>query len=122
MIIKELNHIALHTADLAASCRFYADILCLKTIPRPAFDFAGEWFRLGKQELHLIAGRTDKETIPNHRRRHFALQVESAEATIAYLEAKKVPFEPPKLRPDGAIQIFLQDPDGHWIELCQLPS
>ena len=30
-------------------------------------------------------------------------------------------FEPPKRRPDGARQIFLRDPDGYFIEICELP-
>jgi len=32
-------------------------------------------------------------------------------------KAQKIPFHGVQHRPDGASQIFLQDPDGHWIEL-----
>jgi hypothetical protein len=28
----------------------------------------------------------------------------------------------PKQRPDGMWQIFIQDPDGHYIELTELPD
>ena len=32
-----------------------------------------------------------------------------------------VPFvSPPKKRPDGAIQLFINDPDGHLVELCSV--
>ncbi len=27
-----------------------------------------------------------------------------------------------KTRPDGVLQTFVQDPDGHWIELCVSPG
>jgi lactoylglutathione lyase len=30
---------------------------------------------------------------------------------------QKAIYRPPKPRPDGILQIFLQDPDEYWIEL-----
>jgi lactoylglutathione lyase len=33
-----------------------------------------------------------------------------------------VNFMGPKQRPDGIWQIFVQDPDGHYIELTELPG
>ena len=54
----ELNHVALHVADVEKSSEFYADVLKLEPMERPAFEFPGAWFRLGDfQELHLIGGR-----------------------------------------------------------------
>ena len=62
MKILQLNHVALHVSDLAASCRFYEQVLGVTQIDRPAFDFAGAWYELSpatpqapRQELHLIA-------------------------------------------------------------------
>ncbi len=120
MNVLELNHVALHVADLDASIAFYRDQLELPQIPRPAFDFPGAWFRLGPgQELHLIAGRA--LPVPGHNRsRHFALQVDSIEAAEALLRRNEVTYHPRKRRPDGAWQIFLADPDGHMIELADL--
>ena len=58
MKILELNHVAIHVADVERSSAFYRDVLRLEMIPRPAFDFPGAWFRLGAaQELHLIGRR-----------------------------------------------------------------
>ena len=118
MNITQLNHVALHVTDLEASRRFYADVLGLQPIPRPAFDFPGAWFRLGvDQELHLIAGGKEG-SVPAARRGHYALMVDSMAAAEANLKSRGVPFRGPKPRPDGAQQIFLADPDGYAIELC----
>ncbi|GAB4118564.1 MAG: hypothetical protein OHK0057_28400 [Thermoflexibacter sp.] len=115
-----LNHIALHVADLEKSIFFYQHILELPTLPRPAFDFAGAWFRLGKdQELHLIAGRK-AEVNAHSRGNHFALSVSSIQKAEEFLLAKEVHYQAPKQRPDGIWQIFLQDPDGYYIEICEI--
>jgi lactoylglutathione lyase len=121
MNINELNHVAIHVEDVARSCDFYRDILRLEAIPRPAFDFSGAWFRLGKyQELHIIAGRTDP-VFGQNRGTHFALLVDDLDRWEQHLQSLNVERMPRKLRPDGAEQIFFSDPDGHCIELCTAP-
>ena len=117
-----LSHVAIHVADVPASEAFYRDVLGLPQLPRPAFDFPGAWFRLGQvQELHLIGNRT--QPVHSHSRgTHFALQVPDIRAAEAELRAKNAAFTGPKQRPDGNWQIFVQDPDGHYIELCELKS
>jgi catechol 2,3-dioxygenase-like lactoylglutathione lyase family enzyme len=114
--IRELNHVALHVRDLDASLRLYGDVLGLARIPRPAFDFPGAWFALGRQELHLIA---DPELDAARRRHHhFALLVDDAYAARAELMRKGVTgLEGPSPRPDGPLQLFFHDPDGYRIEL-----
>lgn len=118
MEIEELNHVAIYVKDLDASYRFYYEILELQPLPRPAFNFPGAWFKLGSsQELHLIGIRN--EELIFHKNHHFALKVKSAKQAEALLLQKGVKFRGPKARPDGAIQIFLQDPDGYHIELFE---
>ena len=120
MNILELNHVALHVADLDASLAFYRDQLELEPMARPAFDFPGAWLRLGpRQELHLIAGR-QHPVQSQGRGTHFALQVESINEAEALLRRNGVAYRPRKRRPDGTWQIFVADPDGHWIELTDL--
>ena len=117
----QLDHIALHVEDVPRSVDFYTEALQLQPIPRPAFDFPGAWFRLGvAQELHLIGGRTEPSR-SHHRGTHFAILVESLDPWERHLQAIGVTYRPRKRRPDGAGQIFLTDPDGHYIELCQPP-
>jgi len=120
IVVHELNHVAIHVRDLNASRRFYRDILGLSEITRPAFDFDGAWFALGKQELHLIVG----ESLPDigHSNHHFALRVDDPFAAKAELAKRGITaFEGPKRRPDGAMQLFFRDPDGYRIEMCSGP-
>ena len=120
MHILELNHVALHVADVDRSVQFYRDVLLLPQLPRPAFDFPGAWFRLGKaQELHLIGDRS-QDVHSSNRGNHFALQVDTTEPWEQHLQRCGATFRPAKPRPDGALQIFVCDPDGHWIELVNL--
>ncbi len=121
MKVTQLNHIAIHVLDLQRSRAFYQEILGLEAISRPAFNFPGAWYRLGRdQELHLIERGGESASPPNER--HYALMVDDIDAFAGFLESRGVPFRGPKPRPDGAQQIFLRDPDGHVIELCTPPT
>ena len=122
--LAQLNHVALHVADLEQSVDFYQNVLQLKPIPRPAFSFPGAWFLLGEdQELHLIGGR--KQDVHSHNRgNHFALLTPSVadfEGWERYLTEHGVRFDPRRTRPDGALQLYVIDPDGHYIEICTAP-
>jgi len=119
MKVSELNHIALHVANVERSSDFYQNVLKLPRLVRPAFDFDGAWFRLGaSQELHIIEGRR-KDVVNDRRGAHFALSVDSIDEFKVQLEKHQVTFFPPKERPDGIIQLFLVDPDGYYIELAE---
>ena len=127
--VRQIDHVTLVVRDLDASRRFYVDWLGMVEVPRPAFDFAGLWFRAGETLVHLIlesdrsgpAG-VNQGSPRTTRCHHLAFAVEDAEAAAVELEAAGVMFvSKPKRRPDGAIQTFVLDPDGHIIELCSAP-
>ncbi len=122
MQVRQLNHVALHVADVDLSVAFYRDTLKLPIMDRPAFDFPGAWFRLGAdQELHLIGDR-NLPVHSDHRGGHLALIVDDLDQWESHLDACGARRLDRKIRPDGALQTFVQDPDGHWIELCLPPS
>jgi len=122
MEVRQLNHVALHVADVPRSVDFYERVLQLPALERPAFDFPGAWFRLGiDQELHLIGDRTES-VHSHHRGNHVALAVDDLDAWEQHLDSLGTTRLPRRVRPDGAGQIFVQDPDGHWIELCFPPA
>jgi lactoylglutathione lyase len=121
MKILELNHVAIHVSDVERSCEFYRMVLKLESMDRPAFTFPGAWFRLGdQQELHIIGERRDPVHSQN-RGNHFALRADDLGPWETHLQKLKIEYRPPKPRPDGAMQLFLRDPDGHTIELFTSP-
>lgn len=120
MDILELDHVAIHVADVEKSKAFYVETLQLPELPRPNFDFPGAWLALGPHELHLIGNR-ENEVNSHHRGTHFAMRVADIEPCVARLESFGIEFIR-KHRPDGAKQIFFQDPDGHYVECCQPPT
>ena len=121
MRILDLNHVALHVSDVAASIHFYRDVLGFTPKKRPDFNFDGAWFALGEsRELHLLEGR--KDPVPsNQRAGHFAVEVDSVEEAATFLSEKGLPLHGPQTRPDGALQVFVVDPDGHWVEFTEIP-
>lgn len=118
--IVEINHVSLWVKDVEKSIDFYKNKLGLEQLDtRPNFDFAGAWFALGKQQLHILDGRTDEIDHSGSRRNHFAVQVHSLKETENHLIEKKINYKGPKARPDGVLQIFIQDVDGYWIEFTE---
>ncbi len=114
----QLNHVAIHVADVDKTVQFYRRVLLLGSIPRPAFTFPGAWKRLGAdQELHII-GERDEPVIAGNRGNHFALMIDDMDAWETHLRQLNVEYLPRRIRPDGAYQIYVCDPDGHCIELC----
>jgi lactoylglutathione lyase len=119
--IYELNHVAIHVKDVEASCEFYKKVLQLKQIPRPAFTFPGAWFQLGSiQELHIIGDRTDP-VFSQNRGNHYALRVDELDGWERHFEKLGIAYRTRKMRPDGAWQIYVTDPDGHYVELYTPP-
>lgn len=125
MRVISLNHVALHVADVKTSVRFYRDVLGLPEIPRPrSFTFPGAWLQLGTHgELHLIgdAKPGSFETHDSSRGRHWALEVVDMGEVVERLRGLCQTFRGPGDRGDGALQVYVTDPDGYIVELCQLP-
>lgn len=121
--VQSLDHVTIVVKDLAATRRFYVDLLGMQEVPRPAFSFAGQWFRAGATFIHTIleapgTGVAGNGRDDNSRGHHFAFLVADCRAAAELLAAAGVPLvSPVKLRPDGAAQLFVQDPDGHLVEL-----
>ena len=63
-----------------------------------------------------------QDTYSHHRGGHFALIVDCLDEWENHLDAHQAVRLDRKNRPDGALQTFVQDPDGHWIELCKVPG
>jgi lactoylglutathione lyase len=116
-----IDHYSIYCFDLQKSIKFYSEIMGFASKPRPAFEFPGHWFDLGNgQELHLIAERgANKTDLPKTRNIHYAFKTTDIAAFNEKLDQQQVTKIGPKKRPDGITQIFIQDPDGYWIEITE---
>ena len=119
--VQSLDHVGIHVSDVATSESFYRTVLGLEPLERPDLGFPGTWLRIGKaQELHLIGKNSCPGNPPSER--HFAMAIEDADSWATHLVKHRIQIDGPRQRPDGALQIFLRDPDGHVIELLARPS
>ena len=124
--VKSIDHVTIVVKDLAASRRFYVDVLGMDEVARPGFAFAGQWFQAGPTLIHTIlefegSSKAGWTACSNTRGHHFAFLVDDCHVAAKRIEEMGLPFvSPPKQRPDGAIQLFVNDPDGHLVELCSV--
>lgn len=113
------HHMSFPVRDLARSRRFYEDVLGLETIPRPDLGaIGGVWYRAGACEVHLIELPDGAEMAPPPGKlspidRHAAFAVDDYDEALAHLRAHDL--EVLEIRRGG--QMWVQDPDGHVIEL-----
>jgi catechol 2,3-dioxygenase-like lactoylglutathione lyase family enzyme len=119
--VETLHHISVSVTDLERAKRFYGEVLGLKQVPRPDFDFPGAWYELGDRQLHLIVHTSPRSlrgtTEVDARDGHFAVRVTDYEATLDHLRAHGVPILDSPVNPTPWSQIYVTDPDGNVIEL-----
>jgi lactoylglutathione lyase len=116
------DHYALSVRNVEASIDFYTRILGLTEIQRPDFDFRGAWLDLGHGlSLHLIEDISMAfVSQSNSRALHFAFGVEDIYAfKLLLINAHILIAKDIKPRPDGALQFFIVDVDGYYIEIVQ---
>ena|ERR1700689_5094915 len=118
-----LNHLAVYVVDLQRSANFYEKIMQLQKIEEPFHDGKHIWLKMGEHsQLHIISGAA--ADVPHDENVHLAFSVPSLEDFIKHLKTENIKFgnwaqnsEEPQVRADGIKQIYLQDPDGYWIEV-----
>lgn len=118
-----LNHMSIRVRDLGTSAEFYRDILRLPEIKCGAQKPNIRWFGLGDgQSVHLIEGDFGKTFVTMST--HFCISADNLDSTIADFRSRNVRFcnlagETGKehIRADGVRSVYLQDPDGYWIEI-----
>jgi glyoxylase I family protein len=121
MIVEGVHHVAVTVTDLSRARHFYGEVLGLREIPRPAFDFGGAWYAVGDRQLHLIVhqpSRTQRGTTTiDARDGHIAFRVADYDGTLARLRAHGVAVVEQWENRTPWAQIYVTDPDGNVIEL-----
>ncbi len=118
-----LNHISLAVKDINESSQFYENTLGFQQILNRKHIEGTRWHALDDhKELHLISDSikpvTDSKTV------HMAFSTSSFNSFIETLNQKNQIYcdrdgieKKVTLKPDGYSQIYLQDPNGNWIEI-----
>jgi lactoylglutathione lyase len=121
------SHQTIFVTDLERAANFYEKVLELKRISEPFHDGKHVWFQISEHgQLHVVSGA--KEDIPHDINIHLAFSVASMDAFTKHLDAAGVKYgnwaqntKTPQVRPDKVKQVYLQDPDGYWIEINDDP-
>jgi len=119
----KLNHLAIYVTDINASATFYQDIIGLETVPEPFHDGKHVWLSIAPGiTLHIIEGAEARKTY--YKNQHMCFSVSSVDIFADQLRKKNMVWEDrdgKKLaittRVDGVKQLWLQDPDGYWVEI-----
>jgi lactoylglutathione lyase len=119
----KLDHMALSVKDLDRSVDFYKNVLKLSEITNLTKKEGIRWVSLGDgKELHLVS--TIKGPVTINKAVHLAFKVTNFDALITKLQNLNITYSdwPGKLdtitvRADGIKQVYIQDPDGYWIEI-----
>ncbi len=122
-VSPHFNHTTIFVVDLQKSSDFWEKVMQLKKIAEPFHDSRHTWFRIGDHDqLHVVSGA--KAMIPHDINIHLAFTVTNLEEFTKHLDAMNIKYgnwaqdsKNPQVRPDGIKQIYLQDPDGYWIEV-----
>ncbi|MCE9650313.1 MAG: VOC family protein [Parvibaculum sp.] len=130
MPIARLAHYSIRTADLAASEKFYADVMGFRAGYRPPFAFPGRWLYAGGDEadygiVHLIGGGAEMESYLGARSPggqggaldHIAFAATGWAETRARLQRFQIDWRERTVPALNLHQVFLQDPNGIVIEL-----
>ena len=122
MLAFLFDHIALSVTDVEVSIQFYQKVFRFDEIKNTASNSKTRWLSMGGgKQLHLIP-RSDH--IKTNKAVHFALSTTDFSVFVSHLESLEIPYSdwrntPNKdyIRKDGIRQVYLQDPDGYWIEV-----
>ncbi len=115
--VREYNHIGIVVRDLERCRWFYGEVLGLKTIPRPPFNFPGHWYQVGPAcQLHLMV----YEEAISASMRHVAFEVADFDAAVRELGARNIAIvDGPGRHFDGSDYLFCKDPDGNLVEITR---
>ncbi|MEY4052772.1 MAG: hypothetical protein RIR64_1757 [Bacteroidota bacterium] len=118
-----INHTAIYVMNIPVAGNFYSNIIGLDTITEPFHDGKHIWYKTGEHTmLHVIQGADQKKEY--YKNQHTCFTVPDFTAFTNKLLKINWSYEDVAgnknkitTRVDGVHQIWLQDPDGYWLEI-----
>jgi len=121
--VSKIGHICRVVKDAEVSMKFYTEVIGCSKLNRPKFATNGYWLWLGNTQLHLI--ESDLAIPPDHpdggtRVNHISFDCYDFDDCVKRIEEAGITYKKVFVPEgdSGINQIFFQDPDQHWIELC----
>lgn len=123
MTVQAMDHYTVLTDDMAVSVAFYRKILGLKPGPSPKVEVPVTWLYVGEQAvLHLVGRKPKSRARATGRFDHVAFRCRGYAATKARLQRHGVAHDEQFLPQIGLRQIFVEGPEGVWVELIFTPE
>jgi catechol 2,3-dioxygenase-like lactoylglutathione lyase family enzyme len=127
MTVKNLNHVNIHTRDMAGTAAFYQYLLGLEPRPAPERDTSQrQWLYDGRgmAVIHLnLAGsdgtipRTVVPGDPTGAIHHVAFECDGFDETVEKLKARGLDYSFSEIPAIGLRQLFVADPNNVLLEL-----
>ena len=118
MGLIDLHHVAIRTQDVAATNRFYVEILGMREIERPPFGFPGSWLAIDRTMIHVMGGERGRVETP----RGGAVDLGGVRRGVVILfrdrlDAHGIEYRESRIAGAGLRQLFVRDPNGVLVEL-----
>jgi catechol 2,3-dioxygenase-like lactoylglutathione lyase family enzyme len=126
MLFGQLFHLAVKTADLEATVRFYTEVLGMVVADRPPIGFPGAWLAPAQAGaaaiIHLYAGDAAKEADGSVQTGtgaidHVSVMCQGYGEFKARFEQFGLPYRENLVPKTPLWQLFVYDPNGVQLEL-----
>ncbi|MEP7294654.1 MAG: VOC family protein [Burkholderiales bacterium] len=126
MLFGQLFHLAIKTADLDATVRFYTEVLGLQVADRPPIGFPGAWLKPAQAGadaiIHIYAGDAAKESDGTVQAGsgaidHVSMVCNGYGDFKARFEKFDLPYRENLVPGTPLWQLFVHDPNGIQLEL-----
>jgi lactoylglutathione lyase len=122
--LPAFDHVAINVSNQQRSIDFYRGAFGMREIAAPFAPGGPRWMELaGGISLHIQS--LSEKPAPPPRSIHFAIAVRDLAPVIVFLNARQAlwtdaqghPGKVQDTRTDKVRQIYVQDPDGYWVEV-----
>lgn len=117
MPLNQLHHFTILTDDIDRTSDFFVEALGLARGPTPDIGFPFQWIYCGDQPVVHVVGRDAPEAAGCGRVDHLAFNCSDYAGVKARIDAYGANQKEQTLDQVGVHQIFVESPEGVWLEL-----